>query len=110
MTSLLEARAIAIPGRLKSTDLQCGGGQMIAVIGPNGAGKTSLLRALAAIELERGVMLRRKVARPDGQPATCQAYARSYLLGNSDINSFLPPIPMPPGPCAIKKLLGCRPR
>ena len=54
MTSLLEARGIAIPGRLDATDLQCGGGEMIAVIGPNGAGKTSLLRALAGIELDRG--------------------------------------------------------
>jgi len=54
MTSLLEARGIAIPGRLDATDLQCGGGEMIAVIGPNGAGKTSLLRALAEIELDRG--------------------------------------------------------
>jgi iron complex transport system ATP-binding protein len=54
MTSLLEARGIAIPGRLEATDLQCGGGEMIAVIGPNGAGKTSLLRALAGIELDRG--------------------------------------------------------
>jgi iron complex transport system ATP-binding protein len=54
MTSLLEARGIAIPGRLEPTDLQCTGGEMIAVIGPNGAGKTSLLRALAGIELDRG--------------------------------------------------------
>jgi iron complex transport system ATP-binding protein len=54
MTSLLEARGIAIPGRLEPTDLQCTGGEMIAVIGPNGAGKTSLLRALAGIELSGG--------------------------------------------------------
>ena len=54
MTSLLEAREIALQGRLKPTDLECVGGEMIAVIGPNGAGKTSLLRALAGIELERG--------------------------------------------------------
>ena len=54
MTSLLSASAIAIPGRLEPTDLQCAGGEMIAVIGPNGAGKTSLLRALAGIELATG--------------------------------------------------------
>lgn len=54
MTSLLEARGIAIPGRLDPTNLHCAAGEMIAVIGPNGAGKTSLLRALAGIELELG--------------------------------------------------------
>jgi iron complex transport system ATP-binding protein len=54
MTSLLEARDIAIPGRLEPTDLRCSGGEKIAVIGPNGAGKTSLLRALAGIEVDRG--------------------------------------------------------
>ena len=54
MTSLLEAREFAIPGRLEPTDLECVAGEMIAVIGPNGAGKTSLLRALAGIELDHG--------------------------------------------------------
>ena len=54
MTSLLEAREIAITGRLEPTNLQCDGGEMIAVIGPNGAGKTSLLRAIAGIEPGRG--------------------------------------------------------
>ena len=54
MTSLLEAKGIAAPGRLEPTKLRCTGGEMIAVIGPNGAGKTSLLRALAGIELRQG--------------------------------------------------------
>jgi iron complex transport system ATP-binding protein len=54
MTPLLDAQGIAIPRRLKTTNLQCPAGEMIAVIGPNGAGKTSLLRALAGIELDRG--------------------------------------------------------
>jgi iron complex transport system ATP-binding protein len=54
MTALLEARGIAISGRLQPTDLQCAAGELVAVIGPNGAGKTSLLRALAAIELDQG--------------------------------------------------------
>jgi iron complex transport system ATP-binding protein len=57
MTPLLEARGVAIAGRLQPTDLQCPAGEMIAVIGPNGAGKTSLLRALAAIELEQGEVI-----------------------------------------------------
>lgn len=54
MTALLEARSIAIAGRLQPTDLRCAPGEKIAVIGPNGAGKTSLLRALAGIELDQG--------------------------------------------------------
>src|SRR5215207_1280872 len=53
MTPLLDARGLAISGRLQPTDLELDPG-MTAVIGPNGAGKTSLLRALAGIELEVG--------------------------------------------------------
>ena len=54
MTSLLDAAALAVPGRLAPTDVRCRAGEMIAVIGPNGAGKTSLLRALAGIEPQAG--------------------------------------------------------
>lgn len=56
MTPLLDARGLAISGRLQPTDLKLDPG-MTAVIGPNGAGKTSLLRALAGIELETGDVL-----------------------------------------------------
>lgn len=54
MTSVLEARAVTLEGRLGPTELDCRAGEMIAVIGPNGAGKTSLLRAIAGIELSGG--------------------------------------------------------
>ena len=57
MTSLLIADGIEIDARLKPTSLRCGAGEMVAVIGPNGAGKTSLLRALAGIELDHGLVL-----------------------------------------------------
>ena len=53
MTPLLDARGLAISGRLQSTNLKLVSG-LVAVIGPNGAGKTSLLRALAGIEQESG--------------------------------------------------------
>ena len=56
MTPLLDARGLAIPGRLQPTDLKLASG-MTAVIGPNGAGKTSLLRALAGIEVGSGDVL-----------------------------------------------------
>lgn len=54
MTALLDARGVAIDGRLAPTNITSQPGELIAVIGPNGAGKTSLLRALAGIELEAG--------------------------------------------------------
>lgn len=54
MTPLLEARGIAIDGRLDPTHLDVAPGSMVALIGPNGSGKTSLLRALAAIEMTGG--------------------------------------------------------
>ena len=56
MTSLLDARGIAVERRLEPTDLNVQAGELVAVIGPNGAGKTSLLRALAGIELRQGLV------------------------------------------------------
>ncbi|MEX2137749.1 MAG: M56 family metallopeptidase [Pirellulales bacterium] len=49
------------------------------------------------IELERGVTLRRRVLRPDGQPAVGKAYARSYLLHYDAIHGTWPPIPIEEG-------------
>lgn len=54
MTSLLNARGVAIDGRLHPTDVDVVAGSMVALIGPNGSGKTSLLRALAAVEISHG--------------------------------------------------------
>ena len=52
MTALLDARRLALAGRLYPTDLQVLEGSMVALIGPNGSGKTSLLRAIARIDGE----------------------------------------------------------
>lgn len=54
MTPLLEARGVAIEGRLSPTDLRIDHPSLVALIGPNGGGKTSLLRALAGVEDSRG--------------------------------------------------------
>ena len=79
MTSLLDARGLALAGRLQPTDLQCAPGEMIAVIGPNGAGKTSLLRSIASIETEVGEV------RINGEEVSAASPARRMRL-----LSFLP--------------------
>jgi len=56
MTALLDARGLALPGRLRPTDLVAAGPALICLVGPNGSGKTSLLHALAGIGRPRGEM------------------------------------------------------
>ena len=53
MTALM-ATGVALPHRLRATDLSLGHGQLVALVGPNGGGKTSLLRALAGVEEASG--------------------------------------------------------
>jgi iron complex transport system ATP-binding protein len=54
MTGLVEARGLALPGRLEETALSLAAGELTCLVGPNGSGKTSLLHALAGIGGPRG--------------------------------------------------------
>ena len=54
MTSLLDARGLALDGRLHATCLAVQAGELVALIGPNGSGKTSLLRAIAGANRTEG--------------------------------------------------------
>ncbi|MDF2414910.1 ATP-binding cassette domain-containing protein [Aeromonas sp. 1HA1] len=54
---MLEARALAIAGRLSPLDLRWHGGQLVALLGPNGSGKSTLLGALAGILPAEGNVL-----------------------------------------------------
>jgi iron complex transport system ATP-binding protein len=56
MSATLEARGLAITGRLQATDLVAETPQLICLVGPNGSGKTSLLHALAGIGKPEGTI------------------------------------------------------
>lgn len=49
MTALLDARGLALAGRLQPGRLLIDAPSFVAVVGPNGSGKTSLLHAIAGI-------------------------------------------------------------
>ena len=54
MTALLDARGLALGGRLRPTRLLVEAPALVAVVGPNGSGKTSLLHAVARIGEPQG--------------------------------------------------------
>ena len=79
MTALLQARGLALPGRLFDVSVEASAGELVCLVGPNGSGKTSLLHAIAGIGRPHGEV------RIDGiEPAGLAPAARVRLL------TFLP--------------------
>ena len=85
MTAFVEARGLAIPGRLDETSLALSAGELTCLIGPNGSGKTSLLHALAGIGSPAGQVRIDGIDPQRLAPAERQRYL-SYLPASRDVN------------------------
>ncbi len=85
MRPLLEARDLAIDGRLGPTSLELRGGELVCLVGPNGSGKTSLLHALAGIGRPSGSVW---IDGVDPKPLGPDQRRRllSYLPASKDVN------------------------
>ena len=84
MTSLLDAEALAISGRLNPTSVSVGFGEMVALIGPNGSGKTSLLRAVAGVDQSSGTILVAGEDRAETPPARLP-YLLTFLPASREL-------------------------
>ena len=84
MTPLLEAKKVALTGRLQPTSLNVGPGELVALVGPNGGGKTSLLRALADVESDCGAVSIAGEALADAPPAR-RAKLLAFLPASRDV-------------------------
>ncbi|WP_233121106.1 ATP-binding cassette domain-containing protein [Tersicoccus sp. Bi-70] len=88
-TTLIQGRAVAVPGRLDAVDVDLRAGDHLLVTGPNGAGKSTLLDVLAGrlaagsgeLDREDGLVIGRlgqHDPRPDGDGTALEAF-RSAL-------------------------------
>ncbi|MFN3726972.1 MAG: ABC transporter ATP-binding protein [Allosphingosinicella sp.] len=82
--SLVDALALALPGRLQPTNLRLEAGTLTCLIGPNGSGKTSLLHALAGIGRSSGGTLIDGTALRSAPPALRPKLA-TYLPAGRDL-------------------------
>ena len=83
MSLALDARGLAIGGRLQATDLAVASPMLVCLVGPNGSGKTSLLHALAGIGKSEGDI------RIEGAPVARRPAARrrqiAFLPASRDV-------------------------
>lgn len=84
MTPLLEAREIALAGRLHRSDFRMDAPELVCLVGPNGSGKTSLLHALARIGGPAGEV-RIDGRRPEALAPAKRRRLLSYLPASRDI-------------------------
>jgi iron complex transport system ATP-binding protein len=84
VTALLEARDIALPGRLEPADLAIEAPALVALVGPNGSGKTSLLHALAGIGSPQGAV-RIDGGDPDALAPDARRRRLAYLPATRDV-------------------------
>ena len=84
MTALLQASAVALPGRLRPTDFAMEAPELVCLVGPNGSGKTSLLHALARIGGAAGAVAVDGL-RPEDLPPARRRRLLSYLPASRDI-------------------------
>jgi iron complex transport system ATP-binding protein len=85
VTAPVEARGLALPGRLLPSDLVVEAPQLVCLVGPNGSGKTSLLHALAGIGRPQG-KVRIAGEDPGRLPPAARKRRLAFLPASRDIS------------------------
>ena len=83
MTMLLDARALALRGRLEPTNLRLDPA-LVCLVGPNGSGKTSLLHAIAGIGRPEGEVWI-EGTNPRSVPPAARAHLLAFVPASRDV-------------------------